>query len=78
MNYCKFSAKHGDDVYELEALEPEKLQEILREAIDGVLDIDAFNAELDTERNDAAFLENAPRRAKAALAGVVADEESAE
>ena len=55
VNYCKFSAKHGDDVYELEPFEPEKLQEILREAIDGVLDIDAFNAELDTDATTPRF-----------------------
>lgn len=75
VNYRKFSAKHGDDVYELEAVEPEQLQLLLREAVDQVLDVDAFNAELDAEKADAEFLENTRRRVKAALAGVVASEQ---
>ena len=74
VNYAKFSAKYGDDVYELEAVAPEKLQTILHEAIDSVIDADAFNSELDAERADAAFLENTRRRTKAALAGIVGSE----
>jgi len=40
----------------LEALEPDVLQRVLTETIDQVLDIDAFNSELDEERSDAAYL----------------------
>ena len=55
--YKGFIRKHGsDDVYELEAVSPEQLQEWLSEAIDAALDTDAFNAELDAERQDAAAL----------------------
>ena len=54
--YAKFADKYGDDVYELEALAPEDLQAILRDAIDSVIDVDLFNKELDAEKQDAAFL----------------------
>jgi hypothetical protein len=74
VNYAKFHAKYGDDVFELEAVPPAKLQEILEDAIDRVIDIDAFNAELEHEEQDAEFLENTRRRTKAALAGVVSND----
>lgn len=53
----KFHKKHGANVWESEALEPNQLQRILREAIDSVLDIAAFNKELEAEKLDAANLE---------------------
>jgi hypothetical protein len=53
----KFAAKYGESVYELEALRPSERARLLTEAIDEVLDIDAFNAEVDAEANDAAKLE---------------------
>jgi len=74
VNYAKFHAKYGDDVFELEAVPPAKLQEILTDAIDSVLDVDLFNAEIDAESSDAEFLENTRRRTKAALAGVVTND----
>jgi hypothetical protein len=58
---AKFVEKHGDDVFELEAVPPQQLQEILREAIDSVLDMKAFNAELAAEARDAAQLEDLRR-----------------
>jgi hypothetical protein len=51
-----FVEKHGDDVFELEAIPPDRLQEILREVIDKVLDLQAWNAEVERERQDAADL----------------------
>lgn len=54
--YAKFVAKHGSNVYELEALPPATLQTILREVIDSVLDLRAYNAEITRERTDAAYL----------------------
>jgi hypothetical protein len=51
-----FVERHGHDVFELEAVPPEQLQAILRQAIDSVLDVSAFNAELDAEKRDAAHL----------------------
>ena len=53
---AKFVAKHGSHVWELEALEPDDLQGILREAILSVLDLDAFNAEQRKEADDAVKL----------------------
>jgi len=55
-NYNRFAAKHGDDVWELEALPPETLQGVLQEAVDAVIDVDAFNYEIDAEKADAAKL----------------------
>jgi len=51
-----FVDRHGDDVWELEALEPAALQQELTNAIDAVLDRQAFNAELEAEKHDAAEL----------------------
>jgi hypothetical protein len=62
-HYKKFVAKHGPNAYELEALAPADLQRILEDAIDSVLDIDAFNRELDAEKQDAAFLQGVREQA---------------
>jgi hypothetical protein len=59
--YAKFAEKHGDDVFELEAVPPERLQKILREAIDKVLDTAKFNAEIDIEKQEAAHLDGVRR-----------------
>jgi hypothetical protein len=69
-NYPAFAAKYGDTVYELEALHPDTLQDILRQTIDSVIDIDLFNQELEREKEDAAKLENIRRRVQAALSGL--------
>ncbi len=53
-----FVERHGGEyVWELDALSPVQLQNILREAIRSVLDMDAYRAELKAEQNDAAQLE---------------------
>ncbi len=67
---ARFVQQYGDDVYELESLPLETLQELLQAKIDDVIDVEAFNHELDRERADAAFLENVRRRAQAALVGL--------
>lgn len=67
-NYRRFVRTYGSDtVYELEALPPAELQGHLQEAIRGVLDIDAFNAELEKEKADAAHIEAARQRVLQAL-----------
>ena len=68
--YAKFTREHGKNVYELEAVKPEVLQQLLTEAIDSVIDIDALNQEIEAEREDAAFLEEARQRACIALGGM--------
>jgi hypothetical protein len=54
--YDNFVEQHGEDVFELEALPPDELQRVLRQSIDSVLDIDAFNKEITAEKRDAAQL----------------------
>ena len=56
-NYTRFVEEHGTECWELEAITPTHLQRILRETIDSVIDIEAFNAELDAEREDAVKLQ---------------------
>jgi hypothetical protein len=60
--YKGFVAKHGTGCHELEAISPETLQRLVTETIDAVIDREAFNAELDAEKEDAAFLEGVRRR----------------
>jgi hypothetical protein len=54
--YEGFVEQHGENVFELEAVPPDQLQAIMRQAIDQVLDVDAFNAEIDAEKRDAGYL----------------------
>lgn len=51
-NYKKFVKRHGEDVYELEAVAPKVLQDILRNAITSVIDVDTLNREKEQERDD--------------------------
>jgi hypothetical protein len=62
-----FVERHGENTFELEAIPPKTLQRYLREAIEGVLDRDAFNAEIALEKKDAAFLDRVRRQAHATL-----------
>ncbi len=56
-NYKKFIVKFGSDkVYELEAVDPIDMQKAISDAIESVIDIHRFNAELDAEKQDAAIL----------------------
>jgi hypothetical protein len=61
-NFGRFNAKHGKDVWELEALPPTELQRILTEAIDSVLNLDLFNRELDQDKADAVELATVRKR----------------
>ena len=61
-NYRKFADRYGEQVFELEALPATELQRLLHEAVDSVLDTDAYNAEIEAEKADADFLLNARRR----------------
>ncbi|MDZ4847764.1 MAG: ParB N-terminal domain-containing protein [Pirellulaceae bacterium] len=55
--YPAYRRKYGSDaVYELEAVEPSRMQASLKETIESVLDIDAFNSELAEEKRDATKL----------------------
>ena len=70
-NYKRFVDKYGTDVYELEAVSPSDLQEMLSGVIDSVLDMDAFKAELEAEKQDAAFLQGVRNRLPNALSGIL-------
>lgn len=52
----RFVERFGDDVFELEAVPPPRLQTMLRSAIESVLDMDLFRMEQRREREDAAEL----------------------
>lgn len=67
-NFKKYVNRHGGcrAVYELEAVPPERLQEFVRTAIESVLDMDAYHAECEAWKSDAAALESVRQRAVAA------------
>jgi hypothetical protein len=69
-NYKKFVARYGRKAFELEALSPPQLQASLRETIDRVIDVDAFNAELVSERADAVFLQGVRDTVHEVLSGL--------
>jgi hypothetical protein len=52
----KFVQAHGEYVYELEAVAPERLQRILRETIESVIDMRLFRQEQAREKKDSAYL----------------------
>jgi hypothetical protein len=53
--YKKFVERYGiTDAYELEALEPADLIDLLRSAINNVIDVDLYNQELAAEETDSA------------------------
>ena len=76
--YRGFAAKHGDAVHELEALDPEQLQQIVRQTIEAVIDRDALDHEIEAEGEDARFLAGVRRRVHEDLKGIDLEEESDE
>jgi hypothetical protein len=71
----RFVDQHGDNVFELEAVPPETLQQFLRAEIDKVLDVDAYNAEVDREANDAADLDAIRRQLRQSFARFHGDDD---
>lgn len=56
--YQKFLKRYGKkDVYELEAVPPSLMQSAIAEAIESVIDLEAFNDELASEKSDAVTLQ---------------------
>lgn len=70
----RFVDKYGEDVWEVEALQPEVLQQLLRDAICSTIDLSVFERELQQEREDAANLERIRTRVQVALGGVLQGE----
>jgi ParB-like chromosome segregation protein Spo0J len=71
----RFVERHGENVFELEAIPPATLQQYLRGAIENVIDLDAYNAEVEREKQDAAYLDTVRRQAHAVLGKLGSDEE---
>ena len=69
-----FQRRYGNDTYELEAIQPSTLQEYVSRAIDSVVDVKAFNAEVDQERQEAARLEGLRRRLSGTIQEAIASE----
>lgn len=74
-NFKKFLAQFGNHGWELESLTPEQLKGLLREAILSVMDLDAYNAEVELEKQDAAFLQSVRRTITGALSEVKLDDD---
>ncbi len=62
-----FVERYGENVFELEAVPPATLQQYLRDAINSVIHQDAYGAEIEAEKKDAAYLDTVRGRAHAAL-----------
>lgn len=62
VNREKFVRQFGELTYELEALSPVTLQEILRETIESVIDREAFEHEVEQEKQDARRLHETRQR----------------
>jgi hypothetical protein len=60
--FKRFFDKYGAAVYELEALEPGDLQQLLRDAIESCMDIGLFNAEVESEGRDEVEVQRTRRR----------------
>ena len=73
-----FVAKHGKNVWELEALPPVTLQGIVRESIVSVLDMDLFEHEQQAEQTDAVNLKAIRVTMQEALKGLRFDTEGGE
>jgi hypothetical protein len=74
-NYARFAEKYGDQCWELEALPPDELQDIVRQAILSVIDVDAYNDEAGREREDARFLAGVRKTVREAITGIIPEAE---
>jgi hypothetical protein len=72
-NYQRFVRLHGTGACELEAVPPRLLQKMLRDAIESVLDLDAFKAEQDRERSDANEIKATRQRMMAAIGPAIGE-----
>ncbi len=69
-NAKRFIAKYGKETFELEALRPEHLQQIVRDSVLGVIDVDAFNREVDAEKYDSAQIQATRKTVREHLASL--------
>lgn len=73
-NYAKFESKYGQVAYELESVPPVQLQQMLRQAIEAVMDLDIYNQQVEAEKQDAADLKDARQLVQKALSGLIDDD----
>jgi len=67
-SYERYVYRYGtDSVWELEALSPPEQQQLLEEAIGSVVDVDAYNHEVEEEEREAAHLDEQRQRALLAM-----------
>jgi hypothetical protein len=66
-NYKRFAAKYGGWGWELEALDPDTLEELLHETIQNIIDMRRYEQEVEQEKQDAAKLEEERRTVLQAL-----------
>lgn len=71
--YQRFVAAHGDRAWELESLSADQLREIVEGTIRSVLDLEAFEAEVERERQEQMELDDKRRRLRHTLAADVSD-----
>jgi hypothetical protein len=69
--YGKFLEAHGEFAYELEALPPETLQALLREAIESVIDRPTLDRQIEMEKQDARYLESKRRELLSVIGGAL-------
>jgi hypothetical protein len=69
--YKKFAAKYGDRAHELEALQPGERARLLDAAITEVMDVAAYNREVEAEREDAKKIAALRERIAKTLAGAL-------
>jgi hypothetical protein len=62
-----FAKEYGLVVYDLEALRLQALQQLVREAIEAVIYLEALKAEIEAERQDAVLLAGVRRSVVATL-----------
>jgi hypothetical protein len=71
--YRRFVESHGERSWELEALSADQLREIVEASIRSVLDLDAFEAEVEKENLEQRELQEKRRRLQSALIDDVGD-----
>jgi len=73
-HFRKFVRRYGENVFELEALSPAQLQDLVRQSIQSALEADAFEREQDQERQDAQSLGAVRQVVRSALLNHMGDE----
>lgn len=73
--YKRFVQRYGTKVAEVEALPPDDLEQIVKDAVDSVIDHDALDAEKRTQASDATYLKAIHKQIREAMADIGFDNE---